>query len=125
MRSYTWASEVCADDNEERALVIGSMNGFQYAVAAWLPIVTFPQLDAPTFRKGFPSTFGLDIAAIICVLITQWFVIRYRNQETFGSATDDPQSASEFTKEDKYQHSDNKTPIDELGVQEIREPTQT
>jgi len=29
---YTWANEVCASDNEERALVISSMNGMQYAV---------------------------------------------------------------------------------------------
>jgi len=49
--SYSWANEVCAGDNEERAVVISSMNGFQYAVAAWLPIVIFPQTMAPDFRK--------------------------------------------------------------------------
>ena len=27
------------------------MNGFQYAVAAWLPIVIFPQTMAPDFRE--------------------------------------------------------------------------
>ena len=32
-------------------MVISSMNGFQYAVAAWLPIVIFPQTMAPDFRK--------------------------------------------------------------------------
>jgi len=30
---YTWANEICAGDNEERALVISSMNGMQYAVS--------------------------------------------------------------------------------------------
>ncbi|KAF1956320.1 pantothenate transporter liz1 [Byssothecium circinans] len=57
---YTWANEVCAGDNEERAIVISSMNGFQYAVAAWLPIVIFPQTQAPTFRHGYP-TFACQI----------------------------------------------------------------
>lgn len=51
LSSYTWANEVCAGDNEERALVISSMNGMQYAVDAWLPIVIFPQTMAPSFRK--------------------------------------------------------------------------
>lgn len=51
LRSYSWANEVCADDNEERAVVVSSMNGFQYAVAAWLPILIFTQTMAPTFRK--------------------------------------------------------------------------
>lgn len=27
------------------------MNGMQYAVAAWLPIVIFPQTMAPDFRE--------------------------------------------------------------------------
>jgi hypothetical protein len=49
-RSYSWANEICGGDNEERAVVISSMNGFQYAVAAWLPIVIFPQTMAPDFR---------------------------------------------------------------------------
>lgn len=60
--SYSWANEVCAGDNEERAVVISSMNGFQYAVAAWLPIVIFPQTMAPDFRKScHPSRPILDI----------------------------------------------------------------
>ncbi|CAG8076158.1 unnamed protein product [Penicillium salamii] len=49
---YTWANEVCSGDNEERAVVVSSMNGLQYAVAAWLPILIFPQTMAPTFRKS-------------------------------------------------------------------------
>ncbi|KAH8657930.1 pantothenate transporter liz1 [Xylariales sp. PMI_506] len=73
---YSWANEICADDNEERAMVISSMNGFQYAVAAWLPILIFPQVEAPSFRKGFPATFGFVIAAIICACVIQLFVLR-------------------------------------------------
>jgi ACS family pantothenate transporter-like MFS transporter len=47
------------------------MNGFQYAVAAWLPIVIFPQTMAPTFRYGFPGTFGLVIAALVAIVVIQ------------------------------------------------------
>ncbi|KAL4948204.1 major facilitator superfamily domain-containing protein [Aspergillus filifer] len=68
--------EICADDNEQRAVVISSMNGFQYAVAAWLPIVIFPQTMAPSFQYGLPATFGLVIAAIISVIVIQLFVMR-------------------------------------------------
>ncbi|KAL5391420.1 hypothetical protein DPSP01_001289 [Paraphaeosphaeria sporulosa] len=75
---YSWANEVCADNNEERAIVISSMNGFQYAVAAWLPIVIFPQTMAPTFRYGFPATWGLVIAALIAIVGIQ--VLHTREQ---------------------------------------------
>ncbi|KAK1543875.1 pantothenate transporter liz1 [Colletotrichum paranaense] len=74
--SYTWANEICAGDNEERALVISSMNGMQYAVDAWLPLVIFPQTMAPTFRYGFPATFGFIIAAIIAVVGIRLLVFR-------------------------------------------------
>ncbi|KAL4787746.1 major facilitator superfamily domain-containing protein [Aspergillus varians] len=78
---YSWANEVCAGNNEERAVVISSMNGFQYAVAAWLPIVIFPQTMAPSFRYGFPTTFGLVIAAIVGVVVIQLFVLRDKRKE--------------------------------------------
>ncbi|KAJ7596629.1 pantothenate transporter liz1 [Mycena floridula] len=62
---YAWVSEVMADDNELRALTIASMNGLQYSVSAWLPIVIFPQTSAPTFRRGFPATFGFVIVGLV------------------------------------------------------------
>ncbi len=40
---YTWANEIMAGDDDLRALTISSMNGVQYSVSAWLPIIIFPQ----------------------------------------------------------------------------------
>ncbi|KII86299.1 hypothetical protein PLICRDRAFT_43891 [Plicaturopsis crispa FD-325 SS-3] len=65
---YTWANEIMAGDNDLRALTIGSMNGIQYSVSAWLPIVIFPQTMAPTFRRGFPATFGFVIAGLFIIV---------------------------------------------------------
>ncbi|KAK1830679.1 major facilitator superfamily domain-containing protein [Podospora conica] len=73
---FAWAHEVCRDDNEERAIVASSMNGMSYAILAWLPILIFPQTMAPTFRYGFPSSFGLLIAAILAVGLIQFLVKR-------------------------------------------------
>lgn len=73
---YTWANELCAGDNEERALVISSMNGLQYAVAAWLPIVIFPQTMSPSFRRGFPATFGFVVAALGVIGLAQFLAVR-------------------------------------------------
>jgi len=96
---YTWANELCADDNEERALVISSMNGLQYAVAAWLPIVIFPQTEAPTFRRGFPATFGFVIAALIVIGFAQFLALRERRTKTqeasFESQLDESSSEIE------------------------------
>ncbi|KAJ6596018.1 pantothenate transporter liz1 [Mycena sp. CBHHK59/15] len=97
---YTWANEVC---KSERALVVSSMNGLQYAVAAWLPIVIFPQVEAPTFRKGFPGTFGLVIAALIVIVIIKLFADRDERlaRAAAGSPADDEASTDEKQSHDE------------------------
>jgi ACS family pantothenate transporter-like MFS transporter len=69
--SFTWANELYASDDEGRAIAISSMSGFQCAVAVWLPIVIFPKTMTSTFRRGFPGSFGLVIAALISIEATQ------------------------------------------------------
>jgi hypothetical protein len=47
------------------------MNGFQYAVAAWLPIVIFPQTMAPTFRKSpNPACSNLELLLTHALQVT-------------------------------------------------------
>ncbi|KAK8173475.1 pantothenate transporter [Phyllosticta citrichinensis] len=49
---FAWAHEICAGDNEERAIVVGSMNQMAYVVQAWLPLLVWKQTDSPMYRKG-------------------------------------------------------------------------
>lgn len=51
--SMSWANEICGADAEERAVVIGVMNSMGYAFNAFVPLLTYPQTDAPRFKKGF------------------------------------------------------------------------
>jgi ACS family pantothenate transporter-like MFS transporter len=51
--SMSWANEICGADAEERTIVIGIMNSMGYAFNAFVPLLTYPQTDAPKFRKGF------------------------------------------------------------------------
>ncbi|KAK1994116.1 major facilitator superfamily transporter [Colletotrichum falcatum] len=63
--SMSWTNEICGADAEERAIVIGIMNSLGYAFNAWVPILTYPQVDAPTFKKGFifsTAAFGAQAA---------------------------------------------------------------
>ena len=69
---YSWWSEICTGDPLERALVIGMSNGYQFATNAWLPILIFPQVEAPSFRKGFPTTFAFVIITIVLLCLVWW-----------------------------------------------------
>ncbi|TQB73981.1 hypothetical protein MPDQ_005312 [Monascus purpureus] len=66
-----WAHEICSDDNEERALTVGSMNEMAYVFQAWLPQVVWQQVDAPQYQKGY-----ITVTVFSVVLIITAFAIR-------------------------------------------------
>lgn len=68
---YRWAHEICSDDNEERALVVGSMNEMAYVFQAWLPQVVWQQVDAPQYRKGFIAVTVISAIMIATALATR------------------------------------------------------
>lgn len=62
--SMSWANEICGADAEERAIVLGIMNALGYAFNAWVPLLTYPQVDAPKFRKGFVYSIVAFVAQL-------------------------------------------------------------
>ena len=73
--TFSFRSEICSADAEERAIVLGIMNAFGYAVNAWLPYLVFPAVEAPEFHKGFIFSSVMFVAqAGITWLV--WFMHR-------------------------------------------------
>ncbi|KAH8695134.1 pantothenate transporter [Talaromyces proteolyticus] len=66
-----WAHEICSDDNEERALTIGTMNEMAYVFQAWLPLIVWQQVDAPRYHKGFITSIVMS-----SILLVSTFVVR-------------------------------------------------
>jgi ACS family pantothenate transporter-like MFS transporter len=79
-----WAHEICADDNEERALVIASMNMMAYVLQAWLPLIVWQQVDAPEYQKGFITVSFLAFLLIVTAFVTNFLakrqILRYELQ---------------------------------------------
>ncbi|KAL3420553.1 MFS transporter liz1 [Phlyctema vagabunda] len=69
---FAWAHEICTKDNEERAIVIGSMNEMAYVLQAWLPLIVWQQVEAPQYRKGY-----ITVTVLSLLLIVTAFVVRY------------------------------------------------
>lgn len=64
--AMSWANEICGADAEERAIVLGIMNAAGYAIHTWLPLLTYPTVDAPRFKKGFTySTLAFVVEGIM------------------------------------------------------------
>ena len=66
-----WGHEICTEDNEERAIVIGTMNEMAYVFQAWLPLIVWQQIDAPRYHKGY-----IAVSILSGVLIITAFVVR-------------------------------------------------
>ncbi|KAI8717124.1 MFS domain-containing protein [Fusarium sp. LHS14.1] len=60
--TFAWAHEICNNDNEERALVVGSMNEMAYVFQAWLPLFIWKTTEAPQYPKGYATMVALAIA---------------------------------------------------------------
>ncbi|KAL7412555.1 pantothenate transporter liz1 [Mrakia frigida] len=117
---YTWANEIMAGDNELRAITIASMNGIQYSVSAWLPIIIFPQTMAPSFRRGFPTTFALVALGLIIIVGIKFMTVRDERRGLINSNQDvaeGPSSGSNEDIDEKYDLKDGQTTT---TVQEVR-----
>ncbi|KAH8668727.1 pantothenate transporter liz1 [Xylariales sp. PMI_506] len=70
--TMAWAHEICSDDNEERAIVVASMNEMAYVFQAWLPLLIWQAVDAPRYHKGFITMIFFGAA-----MIATAFTIRF------------------------------------------------
>ncbi|CAK1356418.1 unnamed protein product [Cercospora beticola] len=84
--SMSWANEICGADAEERSIVLGLMNSFGYAFNAWLPLLTYPQVDAPIFRKGFIWSTCAFVAQFGITWLVWWFRRRDLKRNVVRSA---------------------------------------
>ncbi|KAI2606545.1 MFS general substrate transporter [Hypoxylon sp. NC1633] len=66
--TFAWAHEICSDDNEERALVVATMNEMAYVVQAWLPLIVWQQVEAPQYHKGFITMVFFGAGLIVTAL---------------------------------------------------------
>ncbi|KAF8165190.1 major facilitator superfamily domain-containing protein, partial [Crassisporium funariophilum] len=75
--TFAWANQICADDDQERAIVLASMNMWNNVVNAWWSFVFYPATDAPRFRNG--------MIAMICVCVATlgitWVVYYLEREE--------------------------------------------
>lgn len=65
-------SEICGADAEERTIVLGLMNAFGYAFNAWLPYLTYPQVDSPKFTKGFTFSSAAFVVQFVITGLVWW-----------------------------------------------------
>jgi ACS family pantothenate transporter-like MFS transporter len=51
---YSWVNSTLAENYGERGLIISSMMTFGFCTQIWIPLFTFPTVQAPRFPNGYP-----------------------------------------------------------------------
>ncbi|OSX59270.1 hypothetical protein POSPLADRAFT_1150355 [Postia placenta MAD-698-R-SB12] len=73
--TFAWANQICADDDQERAIVLASMNMWNNVINAWWPLIFYPATDAPKFRKGMWAMIGTGVATLMVTFFV-WYMER-------------------------------------------------
>ncbi|KAK7416066.1 MFS transporter (Seo1) [Neonectria magnoliae] len=68
---YGWANTILRHNNEERAITLILMTAIATSTTAWIPLFTYPTVEAPRFPKGYVYS-----AVIVVLLVAMTQVIR-------------------------------------------------
>lgn len=72
---YAWVNEICHDDAEERAIVIGVAQTLGQAFIAWVPVVILNVGKyAPKFKMGFTVMSVLRVCEFGMIFVIKYFV---------------------------------------------------
>ncbi|KAI1843010.1 hypothetical protein JX266_010863 [Neoarthrinium moseri] len=65
---YGWANVVLKDNIEERSLTLILMTAIATSTNAWIPLFTYPTVEAPRFPKGYVYS---AVMVVLLVIMTQ------------------------------------------------------
>lgn len=80
---YGWANDILRHNEQERAITLIIMNTVAQSTTAWIPLLTFPTVEAPEFRKGYSYCLACSV-----LLIAFTPVVRYLHQGNEYASTD-------------------------------------
>jgi len=87
---YAWCNEICHDDAEERAIVIGVAQTFGQVFIAWVPVVILNVGKyAPRFHMGFSIMAGVSVLQFGMIFVIRYFVKRDEGLKKEGEKSED------------------------------------
>jgi len=85
--TFAWANEICADDYQERGIVLASMNMWNNVINAWWPLLFYRATDAPQFKTGMITMICVCIATL-AVTYAVWYLEKREIRKTVDHGRD-------------------------------------
>lgn len=68
----TWINEILGQSQEQRLIVIGTVETAAYVFNAWVPLYAYNTAEAPHFKYGYRLAtmfFALEIVMVVLILL--------------------------------------------------------
>ena len=77
---HGWVNNLLRDSPEERSFTLVLINLLSQSSTAWTPLLTFPTVEAPRYRKGYSFCLGCALALILFTWIMHYYLKRDARQ---------------------------------------------
>jgi hypothetical protein len=75
---YSWLNFTLNENYGERGLIISSMMTLGFCMQIWVPLFTFPTVEAPEFRNGYPATIVFEFLMWAFLMFGAWYMKRWK-----------------------------------------------
>ena len=88
---FAWVNATLKDNYGERGFIISSMMTLGFTCQIWIPLLTFPTVEAPRFPHGYPASITFEVLAWAMLMFGASFMKRWKfrrgDVETITTAT--------------------------------------
>lgn len=74
---FSWMSDLCPYDAEQRAFIVGAAITMYYAVGAWSNVLIWPANQVPHYHAAWQTSIALWVLVIILLCTLRYIEIKY------------------------------------------------
>ncbi|KAI8254452.1 hypothetical protein K4K53_009142 [Colletotrichum sp. SAR 10_77] len=75
---YSWLNFTLKENYGERGLIISSMMTLGFCNQIWIPLFTFPTVEAPRYPHGYPAATVFEVAMWAFLMFGTWYMKRWK-----------------------------------------------
>lgn len=79
---YSWVNFTLKENYGERGFIISSMMTFGFTMQIWVPLFTFPTVEAPEFRHGYPASVVFEFLMWALLMFGAWYMKRWKTRQS-------------------------------------------
>ncbi|KAF5723721.1 pantothenate transporter liz1 [Fusarium mundagurra] len=77
---YSWVNSTLKENYGERGLIISSMMTLGFCNQIWIPLFTFPTVEAPRFPNGYPAATVFEFTMWAILMGGVWYMKRWKTK---------------------------------------------